>query len=161
MRSRITAAIIAGVIAGVPMGVAMQMMSAPTPEGGSVPMMAMVAKVVRSESLAVAWLYHLFNSAVIGGFFGWWFGSRVHGASGGLAWGALHGLIWWVLGGLVLMPFFLGMPALAPLTMPMMRGVAMGSLVGHLMYGLVLGGAFAWLFRGPSRVPTPLQAGRA
>src|SRR5688500_9979911 len=44
----------------------MQMMTAPTPEGAPMPMMAMVAMVVRSESPIVGWLYHLLNSAVIG-----------------------------------------------------------------------------------------------
>lgn len=157
MRSRIAAASIAGLAAGVPMGLAMQMMRSPTPTGATMPMMAMVAQIVRSDSLAVGWLYHLFNSAVIGVLFGWWFGGRVHGAGSGLGWGAVHGLIWWVLGGLVLMPVFLGMPAFSPLAMPMMRPVAMGSLMGHLIYGLVLGGVFAWLFRTPSEVPGGLR----
>ncbi|MEO5616998.1 MAG: hypothetical protein ABIS67_04450 [Candidatus Eisenbacteria bacterium] len=153
MRSKIAAASIAGLVAGVPMGIAMHLMTAPTPSGGTMPMMAMVAQVVRSDSLAVGWLYHLFNSAVIGAFFGWWFGGRVHGAGSGLGWGAIHGLIWWVVGGLFLMPLLLGMPVFAPLTMPMMHPVALGSLLGHLMYGLVLGGVFAWLFRAPAEVP--------
>ena len=158
MRPRITTSLIAGIIAGVPFGIAMQLMQAPTPDGGSMPMMAMVAKVVRSESLAVGWLYHLFNSAVIGGLFGWWFGNLVHGPRSALGWGAAYGLIWWVLGGLILMPLFLGMPPFAPLAMPMMRPVAMGSLMGHLMYGLILGGAFAWLSRGQSQASVNLHA---
>lgn len=55
------------------------------------------------------------------------------------------GVVWWVLGGLILMPLLLGMPAFAPLAMPPMRMVAMGSLVGHLVFGLVLGAAYAVL----------------
>ncbi len=51
MRSRITAGAIAGLIAGFVFGLMMQMMTAPTPEGGEMPMMAMVAKVVGSESM--------------------------------------------------------------------------------------------------------------
>jgi hypothetical protein len=46
------------------------------------------------------------------------------------------------------MPLFLGMPAFAPLQMEPMRPVAMGSLVGHLIYGVILGGGFAMLRRG-------------
>lgn len=41
-----------------------------------------------------------------------------------------------MLGGLVLMPVLLGMPAFAPIAMEPMRPVAMGSLVGHLVYEL-------------------------
>ena len=146
MRNRILAGMVAGVVAGIIFGFMMQMMSAPTPDGRQVPMMAMVAQVVRSDSLAVGWLYHLFNSAVIGGTFGWLFGGRVAGhLAPGAGWGLFYGFLWWILGGLILMPIFLGMPAFAPLKMPPMRPVAMGSLMGHLLFGLILGTTTAWL----------------
>ena len=60
-------------------------------------------------------------------------------------WGALYGFVWWILGGLILMPALLGMSPFAPLMMAPMRPVAMGSLIGHLIYGLILGGVFPWL----------------
>ena len=146
MRNQVLAGIVAGLVAGVLFGFMMQLMSAPTPDGRAVPMMAMVAQVVRSDSLAVGWLYHLFNSGVIGGIYGWLVGNRVAGRLGaGAGSGALYGIIWWILGGLILMPIFLGMPAFAALKMPPMRPVAMGSLMGHLLFGLVLGTTFAWL----------------
>ena len=53
MRSDISNGIVAGVVGGVVFGIIMQMMNAPTPEGGQMPMMAMVAKMVRSDSIAV------------------------------------------------------------------------------------------------------------
>ena len=147
MRSKVWAGIAGGLIAGVLFGVMMQMMTAPAPEGERMSMMAMVAKVVRSESLLVGWLYHLFNSAVIGALFGAFFGNRVRTYGDGVGWGALYGAAWWILGALILMPMLLGMPAFAPLAMPPMRPVAMGSLLGHLLYGLVLGTAVVWLRR--------------
>ncbi len=127
------------------MGAAMQMMTAPTPDGGRVPMMAMVAQIVKSDSLAVGWLYHLFNSAVIGGIFGLLVGNRTLTYGTALQWGALYGVGWWILGGLVLMPLLLGMPAFAPLMMEPMRPVAMGSLMGHVVYGLIQGAGCVWL----------------
>jgi uncharacterized membrane protein YagU involved in acid resistance len=120
----------------------MQMVNAPTPEDGQ------MAKVVRSDSMAVGWIYHVFNSAVIGAIFGWLLGSRSHHYGAGLGWGAAYGFVWWILGGLILMPLFLGMPVFGPLMMEMMRPVAMGSLMGHLIYGLILGGGFAMLSHG-------------
>jgi hypothetical protein len=162
MRSRIVAGAIAGLPAGVAFGVMMQMMSAPTPEGGAMPMMAMVAMVVRSKSLVVGWLYHLFNSAVIGALFGAFLGGRVRDYRGGLGWGAAWGVLWWVLGALILMPVFLGMLPFAALRMPPMRPVAMGSLVGHLIYGLLLGAAYVRLRRtavGPAP-DTSMNLGR-
>lgn len=151
MDSRIRNGVLAGLTAGVPFGLAMQMMTAPTPDGGTIPMMGMVAMVVRSPSLVVGWIYHLFNSAVIGAVFGWLLWSRASRYSASLVSGVLYGIAWWILGGLVLMPWLLGMPVFAPLAMAGMRSVAFGSLVGHIMYGLILGLAFAWLqARGPS-----------
>jgi hypothetical protein len=148
MRSDIINGIAAGLLGGVVFGIMMQMMKAPTPEGGQMPMMAMVAKVVGSNSIAVGWIYHLFNSAVIGAIFGWLLGERSHTFSAGIGWGLLYGFVWWILGGLILMPMFLGMAPFAPLQMEMMRPVAMGSLMGHFLYGLILGGGFAMLAQG-------------
>jgi hypothetical protein len=151
MRNKTLAGAFAGLIAGLVFGVMMQMMRAPTPEGAQVPMMAMVAQVVGSSSLFVGWLYHLFNSAVIGAIFGWLLGARTADRMGNaLVLGAGYGAIWWVLGGLILMPLALGMPAFAPLRMEPMRPVAMGSLLGHILYGIVLGTSFVWL-RGTVR----------
>jgi hypothetical protein len=151
MRNTVTAGALAGLMAGVVFGLMMQMMSAPGPGGSAMPMMAMVAQVVGSSSLAVGWLYHLFNSAVIGAAFGLLLGSRVAGSMPrGAAFGTGYGLVWWVLGGLILMPLFLGMPPFAPIRMAPMRPVAMGSLAGHLIYGGLLGLALARLL-GKSR----------
>jgi uncharacterized membrane protein YagU involved in acid resistance len=151
MRSPVGAGIVAGLIAGVVFGMMMTMMTAPTPDGGQMRMMAMVAQILGSTSLVVGWAYHLFNSAVIGAIFGaifgWLLGLRTPSWGAGLGWGALYGLAWWVLGGLILMPLLLGMPAFAPLAMPEMRPVAIGSLIGHLIFGLILGAGFVALRR--------------
>jgi len=58
MRKKITAGALAGIASGIVFGMMMQMMSAPTPDGGSMPMMGMVARVVGSTSLAAGWAYH-------------------------------------------------------------------------------------------------------
>ncbi len=159
MQTRISAGAIAGFAGGLVFGAMMQMMSAPTPDGGTMPMMAMVAMVVRSQSLFVGWVYHLFNSAVIGGIFGWILGDRARTYGSGLTWGAVWGVVWWVLGALILMPMLLGMPAFASLTMPPMRPVAFGSLIGHVVYGLVLGAAFVRLrARGGGYATTSARA---
>jgi hypothetical protein len=65
--------------AGVVFGLMMHMMTAPTPDGGQMPMMAMVGQVVGAGSVGVGWLYHVFNSAVIGAVFGWLLGGRARG----------------------------------------------------------------------------------
>ena len=51
-----------------------------------------------------------------------------------------------------LMPLALGMPPFASVMMPPMRMVAMGSLIGHVMYGLILGGLYPVFARSPRLV---------
>jgi len=155
MSSRFVAGIVGGLVAGVVFGIMMQMMMAPTPDGGPMPVINMVGMIVGSPTALAGWLYHLFNSAVIGAIFAWVLGRRSYSYGSGFGWGAAYGLLWWVLGGLILMPLLLGMPAFAPLTMPQMRMVAMGSLVGHLVYGLILGVVYVALTR---RAPTVARA---
>lgn len=155
--SRISTAVVAGLMGGAVFGLMMQMMTAPTPDGGQMPVIAMVGQIVGSPTVWAGWLYHLFNSAVIGAIFGWLLGDRLNGYASALSWGAVYGFAWWILGGLILMPVFLGMPAFAPLMMPPMRIVAMGSLVGHLIYGAILGVAFVWMYRGVHQRP-PIRA---
>jgi len=152
MSSRLVAGIVGGLAAGVVFGMMMQMMTAPTPDGGQMPIINMVGMIVGSPTAAAGWLYHLFNSAVIGAIFVWALGARSTAYGPALAWGAAYGAAWWSLGGLILMPVFLGMPPFAPLMMPEMRMVAMGSLVGHLIYGLILGAVYVAMTR---RAPAP------
>ena len=145
MRTKLGAGILAGLVAGVVFGVMMTVMTAPTPDGGRMPMMAMVAQVVQSDSLAVGWVYHLFNSAVIGALFGLVLGRGGLGYGGALAKGIGYGIFWWILGGQILMPLFLGMAPFAALQMAPMRPVAMMSLLGHVIFGGILGLVYAGL----------------
>jgi len=50
--------------------------------------------------------------------------------------GLLYGAFWWVLGGLFLMPVWLGMKAFV------IDETAWKSLVGHLIYGTLLGAVY-------------------
>lgn len=151
MQSKIGTGIVAGLIAGVIFGILMTIMNAPTPDGGETPMMSMVAMVVGSTSLVVGWIYHLFNSAVIGAIFGAFFNKRISTYKNATGWGAAYGVAWWVIGGLILMPIMLGGEAFGPIANPEMRSVAMGSLIGHLVYGLVLGASYLGIKEKPAR----------
>ncbi|MGJ7440642.1 hypothetical protein [Aquipuribacter sp. MA13-6] len=120
-----------GLAGGVAFGLMMQVMG----------MLAMVGMLVGSESLAVAWLAHLAISAAIGAGFGLLLAPRVSGLGVGLALGAGYGLLWWVLGPLLLMPAAMGMPVLD------LDATAWQSLLGHLVFGLVLGAVVALVRR--------------
>lgn len=126
LTQRIVGGIIGGIIGGLVFGAMMAMMG----------MLPMVASVVGSKSAVVGFIYHMFNSVVIGALFGLVFGALSRGYGQGALWGLVYGVIWWVLGPLILMPLMLGMGLqfAAAFTPPMLM-----SLVGHLAYGLITG----------------------
>ncbi|MDP9390227.1 MAG: hypothetical protein M3P89_02320 [Actinomycetota bacterium] len=96
-------------------------------------MMGMIAQLVGSTSTAVAWLVHLAISAFFGAAFGAVLGGLVKGLGSGIVLGAGYGVVLWVVGPLLLMPAFMGMPVFVVDQMALM------SLLGHVIFGVVLG----------------------
>jgi hypothetical protein len=128
---RLLAGIIGGIVGGLAFGVLMAMMG----------MLPMVASIVGSKSVVVGFVYHMFNSVVIGALFGLILGGLSHTYARGATFGLLYGVLWWVLGPMILMPLLLGMGAQgvasqfgAAFSAPMLM-----SLFGHLIYGLLTG----------------------
>ena len=119
---RITAGAIGGIAGGLVFGVLMAMMG----------MLPMIASMVGSDSAVAGFGVHLVISVLIGlgltvPFVGL-LKSYGRGALICLAYGAL----WWVLGPLLIMPTVLGMPVF------MIDATAGWSLMGHLIYGVIL-----------------------
>ena len=120
------AGVYGGLIGGLVFGIMMGMMG----------MLGMVAQVVGSESVIVGFVYHMFNSAVIGALFVPLYGRWATDKGRGLSFGLIYGLVWWFLGPLILMPLFLGMGI--RLSVEGMS-MALPSLWGHLIFGGILG----------------------
>jgi hypothetical protein len=152
MRSRITTGMLAGLIAAVPMGIAMRFINVSAPSGEQMSVLDLIVTAV-GIGLPLFLILHFLIDAVIGACFGWWFGNRVRGAAGGIGWGALHGVLFWALRVLVLLPLAMGMPALATITRPEARSIAVGGLFIQLIFGVALGLAYVWLFPWPRAVP--------
>jgi uncharacterized membrane protein YagU involved in acid resistance len=138
---RISGGVLGGMAGGLVFGAMMGMMG----------MMGMIANIVGSDSAGAGFLYHMFNSAVIGAIFGLVLGTLSHTYDGrGAGLGLLYGAMGWVLGPLVLMPLMMGMGgpqfgmALSP---PMVM-----SLMGHLIFGLLTGLAYAAYAHGRAGV---------
>jgi uncharacterized membrane protein YagU involved in acid resistance len=118
---RVVNGILGSLAGGLVMGMAMQMMG----------MIPMIAKLVGSDSTAVGWVVHLVISALLGLVYPVVFGSLQRQWLGGL----IYGFIWYILGPLTLMPLLLGMGL--QWNAAAVTG-SMSSLMGHLIYGLVL-----------------------
>jgi uncharacterized membrane protein YagU involved in acid resistance len=127
LTNRLIAGIAGGLAGGLAFGILMQMM-------GMIPMVAML---VGSTSVAMGWLAHLAISAFIGATYALLFARHATGLVPAVLTGMAYGVLWWVLGALLLMPARLGMPVFTLNTM------AWRSLLGHLLFGLVLGAVYA------------------
>jgi hypothetical protein len=125
--SRGIAGVVGGLVGGVAFGVLMQVMG----------MISMVAMLVGSDSAGIGWLVHLVISAGIGASFGLLLGAAATTAARAIGLGAVYGVVWWVLGGLLIMPAWLGMGVFT------FNTAAWMSLIGHLLYGVLLGATYA------------------
>ena len=112
---------------------------------GTMGMFPMLGQMVGSPTVWAGFVVHMLISAMIGvmfaGLVGW------TGWKAGLGTGLAYGALWWVLGPLTLMPLFMGMGVGANWTMAA-AVQAMPSLMGHLVFGGILGWTYAWLARG-------------
>lgn len=127
---------LAGLIGGVAFGALMAMMN----------MLPMVGMLAGSESAIVGFAIHMLISAVIGAMYGGLVSlvglSSAHAVLPGIGIGTAYGFVWWILGPLVIMPTMMGM---GPQFASALNQMNVMSLVGHLIYGALLGGAFAMI----------------
>ena len=121
-----------GLAGGVVFGAMMAMMG----------MLPMIGNMVGIPSAWVGLLVHLTISATIGGSFGVLLAAS--GQRGGVGSGLAYGFAWWILGPLTMMPFFMGMGLGVNWNVAAI-GQALPSLVGHLIFGAVLGVTYWWL----------------
>ena len=127
-----------GLVGGVVFGAMMAMMG----------MLPMIGNMVGSPSAWIGFLVHMMISATIGGSFAVLLDAS--GQRGDVGSGLAYGVAWWMLGPLTLMPVFMGMGLGVNWNVAGMTA-AMPSLVGHLIFGAILGVTYRWL-RGRSRV---------
>jgi hypothetical protein len=126
----------AGLIAGLPLGIIMQVRYADEAMMPGIKVIDLVGDLVFDPSTGLGWLIHLFNSALFGVVFVLLFSRVLTFDKRMLAMmlGVLYGIVWWVVGALWIMPAWLGMDA-------MIFEVGANqwwSLVGHVLYGLLL-----------------------
>ena len=128
----------AGVVGGVVFGAMMGMMG----------MLPMIGQMVGFPSATAGFIVHIFISASIGGSFAVLFHPVLKGTGSGLGYGVAYGAAWWFLGPLTLMPLMMGM-GLGVNWNASAAGQMLPSLVGHLIFGLILGYTYARLQSRP------------
>jgi hypothetical protein len=104
----------------------------------------LIAGLVNSTMPQVGIALHFVFAVIIGVTFGLLFQRDVRGYGSSMCWGLAYGLFWWFLGPLTIMPIWQGVP----LDWTYLRAAELfGSLVGHIVYGLLLGLIYATLDR--------------
>ncbi len=99
-------------------------------------MLPMIGSMVGIPSVWAGFVVHMIISAAIGGTYVVL--STVSGYWGGVGPGLAYGFTWWIVGPLTLMPFLMGM-GLGVNWNVTAAGQALPSLVGHLIFGGILG----------------------
>lgn len=119
---RVSAGVIGGLAGGVVFGMLMAMMG----------LLATIASMVGSSSPWVGFGVHLMISVLIGLGLTVPFAALLNSYGKGVIVGLGYGLVWWILGPLMIMPMMMGMPLFA------INMMALLSLMGHLIYGVIL-----------------------
>ena len=126
--------IYAGLGGGLVFGVLMGMMG----------MLPMIGNMVGIPSATVGFLVHLVISATIGGSFAVLLDWTGRATRAGVRAGLAYGFTWWVLGPLTLTPLFMGMGLGVNWNVSAITQ-ALPSLMGHLVFGAILGVSYQWL----------------
>ncbi len=126
--------ILGGLAGGAVFGMMMAMMG----------MLPMIGAMAGYPSALYGMVVHMAISAVIGGQFALLFGNRPNSSGRGVGYGLVYGGAWWVLGPLTLMPVFMGM-GLGVNWNLQAAAQMLPSLMGHLVFGALLGWVYSWL----------------
>jgi uncharacterized membrane protein YagU involved in acid resistance len=104
----------------------------------------LIAGMVGSSSPGLGKTLHFVIAVIIGATFGLLFQRDVRGYGSSLGWGLAYGIFWWFLGPLTLKPL---LERHVP-DWSLARGQELfGSLMGHIVYGLIVGVIYAALDR--------------
>ena len=104
----------------------------------------LIAKQMNSNNVSTGeWLHYAF-SIVIGSGFGLLFQRDVRGLGSSLGWGTGYAILWWFLGPLTLLPLAGGGEIDWSYTN---AANLFGALVGHILYGLIVGLVYAFIDR--------------
>ena len=104
----------------------------------------LIAGLLNSDSHMVGVTLHFVFAVIIGASFGMLFQRDVRGYGSCMGWGTAYGLFWWFLGPLTILPIWQG----KKVDWSYQHGSDLfGSLVGHIIYGLIVGLIYATVDR--------------
>jgi hypothetical protein len=150
---------IAGLVGGVVLDAIMRIMRL---GNGADSMIGYGAGLMHTAHPAVGWFVYPVYGVVLGLVFGWLLQARDLEIPRATGLGLMWGLAWWLIASVILVPAALGDWPLSPAAVDAVRRVALPLVIGHLVYGVILGVCWAelrfWLTADPQHRPS--AAGR-
>jgi hypothetical protein len=163
MDRKIAAGAVAGFAGGLVFDLLMRVWPTATEVGRGHSMITFAAQVVHTGRPWTGWLVYLGYAVVLGALFAWLHRAGAVDEWTTALWGVLYGFGWWLVAALVLVPGLLGYPPLSAPAVESMRERAVPLLIGHLVFGAILGVAFRRVARwlgGRRRPGAMADAGR-
>jgi hypothetical protein len=142
MERKIAAGVAGGLGAGLVFAIVMRVVP-----GANGSMITFAARAVHLGRPLAGWLAYLVYGGLIGGFFAWLLRDQRLDDMSAMVWGALYGLGWWIVAGLILVPVGEGSWPFSTMAIDQAREVALPLLIGHVVYGGVLGLAWSAITR--------------
>ncbi|MBI3237212.1 MAG: hypothetical protein HYZ48_05915 [Chlamydiales bacterium] len=127
-----------GVFAGLLGGIFFGLMMA------KVRILSTIGAIVGLSNPVAIFFTHLFISIFMGILFALFFYKKVAGRPSGVVWGLVYGISWWILGPLVLKPLSMGNTDQVLWNHPSFSD-QIPSLIGHIVFGIILGYTYGWL----------------
>jgi hypothetical protein len=152
--------IVAGVMSGLIGGLAFDALMYAIPAAGGTSMIAFAADAVHPSNSLIGWLVYPVYGIVIGAFFGGLLYSQTVDDAWATLWGGLYGVGWWIIAQLVLIPILFAIRPLSSSAIDRVRDVALPLLVGHVVYGVILGFGWSRITRLAIRRRRPSEADR-
>jgi hypothetical protein len=146
MYFRAVAGLVAGLCAGVVAGIMYMLMTIPDAEGVTIPLLTVISRAVSNNDPATGWSFHLFNCAVLGVIFGLAFGYFATSMFRSALLGLAVGFVFWIFSGLIVLPTLIHQPALSSLSTPELQPATVGTLIGSIVYGILLGSIYFVLY---------------
>jgi hypothetical protein len=158
MRLRIAAGTGAGLVAGLIFALVMRVLPISAADGRQINMITYAARLIRAGSPLAGWLAYVAYALVLGVLFGALFFAGRTGVFRTAMLGGAWGVGWFVVVGLGLVPALLGSRPLSAPALRELASIGVPLLIGHIVYGLILGAGFSLILNA---FTPPGSSGRA
>jgi hypothetical protein len=146
MYFRAVAGLIAGLVGGVISGALFMLMTLPNLQGGSLPLLTVIAHAIGFNDPGTGWSFHLFVSAFVGAIFGVIAGKPSYPRGFVFVCGVFAGVCLWMVAALICLPMLLGFAPFATMSANALRPAFWMTLIGSLIYGVCLAVAYMLLY---------------